>query len=409
MDRMGEKILVISPVWLFPGHSGNRKRIKNICAELMKTGYSVDYFYVGYEEYMDSAHVAFFNGEILDYRVDDQKLQFKNRPVLRIKELWNGLNIKTDRWKRRLADGPDSARYNKSLSEYKNLRKLELLKVQLKEQRYKAVIVNYAVYSFYFDLFDPETLKILDTHDLLTDRYKLYFDEDEEPVNWHSLRFEDEKRAVNKADVVWAITGGEHQHYATMTASGTTEVKTLRHITPFNRISAENSGKELLLIGSDNKLNIDGLAWFLDSVWPELRRIHPDAELIVAGSICKAQSSFGEVDGVRFYGKYDTQTEIYSKSDICINPMLHGTGLKIKTLEALSHGKIVMTTSAGASGLSDLIGQGLICSDSAETWIEELARFLKNPGQLSQQIDTLDQAITNIYRENVSVIKDSLS
>ncbi len=405
---MGEKILVISPVWLFPGHSGNRKRIKNICKELMQMGFTVDFYYIGYENRMDSAQVDFFNGTTLDYEAEDQKISFTKHPLLRLKELRNGLRIKTDRIGRRLTEGPESARYNKSISEYKNLNKLELLRSQLFKNRYKAVILNYAVYAFYFDLFSPDTIKILDTHDLLADRYKIYLDQGEEPVNWHSLRYDDEKWAVNKADVVWAITGKEHRHYEKMTAGGSTKVKTLRHITPFQRIPAENTERKILLIGSDNKLNIDGLAWFLKSVWPELYRRRQDAELIVAGSICNEQSKFGDIKGVRFYGRYDTEEEIYSKADICINPMLHGTGLKIKTLEALSHGKIVLATRAGASGMTDLIGTGLICSDNAEIWTDDLEKLLNNPGQITHQIETLEQAITKIYEENVSVIRESL-
>jgi len=406
---MAQKILVISPVQLFPGYSGNRKRIRKICTELMNEGYKLDFFYIGFDAVISSEHKAFFNGNILQHRVDDGKIRFLEHPILRFKELLNGLLIRADRLKRKILDGKNSARYNKSIYEYKNIKKIELLRKQLRGHSYKAVLLNYAVYAFYFDLFGSKTLKILDTHDYLSDRFKLYLENGDDPVDWHSLRYSDEKKAMNKADVIWAITKQESEHYKKMVSGKKSRVMTLRHVIPFNNIESGSSGNRILLIGSDNALNIDGLKWFLASVWPGLRLETEDVELIVAGSICNAENQFQNQDGVRFYGKYDSHEEVYSLAEICINPMLQGTGLKIKTLEALSHGKIVVATTAGASGLDDLTGNGLICSDDPEIWIRELASLLNNPDQIPETVNELDQIMAGIYKENVSVIRDSLS
>jgi polysaccharide biosynthesis protein PslH len=329
---MAQKILVISPVQLFPGYSGNRKRIRKICTELMNEGFLLDFFYIGFDEELTSEHKAFFNGNILKHRVDDGKILFLKHPVLRVKELFNGLMIRADQLKRRILDGKNSARYNKSICEYKNIKKIELLRKQLRGHSYKAVLLNYAVYTFYFDLFGSKTLKILDTHDYLSDRFKLYLENGDKPVDWHSLRYSDEKKAVNKADVIWAITGQESEHYKKMVHGKKSRVMTLRHVIPFVKIESGISDNRILLIGSDNALNIDGLTWFLATVWPGLRLECKNVELIVAGSICNAETQFQNPMGVRFYGKYDSHEEVYSLADICINPMLQGTGLKSKHL-----------------------------------------------------------------------------
>src|SRR5690625_7572823 len=77
--------------------------------------------------------------------------------------------------------------FNKGLNEYKNIHKMNLLKKQIEGKTYRAVIVNYAVYSFYLDFFSDDTVKILDTHDRLTNRYQMYLKDGTVPPNWHKI------------------------------------------------------------------------------------------------------------------------------------------------------------------------------------------------------------------------------
>lgn len=400
---MAQKILIISPVPLFPGYAGNSARIRNICLELMDFGFELDFYYTGFEGKLESAHATFFNGKILDYAIKDVPLS----AYLRIRELFNGVLIRWQRRYRRIADGPESERYNKSLYEYKNMRKISLLKRQLANRRYTAVIVNYTVYSFYFDFFDASTKRILDTHDRLSNRYKLFLENGEQPPNWHSLRPEDETRAIAKADVVWAITGEEKEHYQQLIGQQKKQISVLRHVIPFSPVDAGKSNLTILFIGSDNKLNVEGLVWFLEKIWPQLIGSVPGIRLIVAGSICNKEKLF-IAPGVHIYGKYKTAEEVYQKAAVCINPMLHGTGLKIKTLEALAHGKVVLSTPEGATGLGDIAGKGLICKENPEDWVRELTVLMENPEKLREARNLLGKKIEEIYQGNLLVLKKSV-
>lgn len=405
---MAEKILIISPVPLFPGHAGNRERIRTICTELMQRGYILDFFYTGFHQEISDAHFDFFNGIILDHALKHEKIQWID-PIRRVQEIVNGLKVKVSRLHRQLKEGQDSARFNRSLSEYKNLGKLGLLENQIKSSTYKAVIINYAPYSFYFDLFDEETVKIIDTHDRLTDRFKLFSKNDQAPVDWHSLRFEDEKRALSKADVVWAITDQENDFFSNMLADQHVEVYTLRHLIPFSRIKNQTPSNTIVMIGSQNRLNIDGLTWFLEQVWKKITHYEFDPKFLIAGSICEAVDEKILGKNVELYGRFDSPEEIYSKGDLFINPMREGTGLKIKTFEALANGKFVISTEAGATGLQELIGHGLICSDDSATWIQEIKNFFMNDDDRSVEIQKMGEIIEDIYQTNNDMITQSLA
>lgn len=405
---MAEKILIVSPITLIPYHSGNRKRIRTVCSELMKMGYELDFFYTGFDQKIDPGHHEFFNGRVLHHQIGNDKTSLSESPIVRFSEVVNGIRIKWQKMVRALFDSMDSARYNKSLAEYRNIRKFRLLQSEVKDVDYKAVIVNYSVYSFYFRLFNKQTKKILDTHDCLTNRYQLFLKNGKKPIEWYSLRYQDEKKALSQSDIVWAITAEEQTHYENMIDNSSVDVLNLRHLASFSHIPSSGSHKRVLLIGSDNELNVDGLKWFTKKVWPSVCSKHPDAELMVAGSICKVKDQFKEDFGVTFYGRYENEEEIYSKADICINPMQDGTGLKIKTLEALAHGKWVVSTFEGASGLKDLIGKGLFCSDAPNDWVEALDKVFSVKKDSYKRIANTKEAIEQIYSDNLEIIEQSL-
>lgn len=349
--------------------------MKSVCAALMQEGFTIDLFYAGFDQ-INEKHNSFFNGDVLDHHVGDGVSDGNIKQ--RLEEIRNGLFIKANRFKRKVLHDESSARYNQSLYDYKNIAKLELLARQVKNKVYGSIILNYATHTHYFDLFDDKPIKILDTHDRLSNRYKIFTDHGEKPAGWKSLTPSDERKAINKADVVWAITENEKDHFINMTESRTPRVLTVPHLAKFKPVESEQeeNSKNVLVVSGKGKINISGINWFLENVWPEVTDIVPEANLLVAGSICDKEDMLSPAKNVHYFGRYDQPEHVYSKADICINPMLYGTGLKIKTLEALSLGKRVISTREGAAGLMRFSGKGLHCTDSASKWIQLLTRYL---------------------------------
>lgn len=133
---------------------------------------------------------------------------------------------------------------------------------------------------------------------------------------------------------------------------------------------------------SDWLPNIDGLQWFLRDVWPAFTE--RGVSLDVYGSIGERFDAC-DTPGVRFHGHTNTVADIYSRIDMLINPVRFGSGLKIKTVEALANGRPLVTTSEGARGLADAHGSALLIADDATSFIDALDTLL-NSRALRQQI-----------------------
>lgn len=114
---------------------------------------------------------------------------------------------------------------------------------------------------------------------------------------------------------------------------------------------AAAAGTAVLLVASANPMNAKGLSDFLAFCWPLVCRDRPEAELVVAGAV--GDTVHGAPDNVRVLGRVENLGPLYAAARLVINPAVAGTGLKIKTVEALCHLRPVVCWPSGADGLDD--------------------------------------------------------
>jgi hypothetical protein len=131
-------------------------------------------------------------------------------------------------------------------------------------------------------------------------------------------------------------------------------------------------------LGGRDASNVDALDWFVHEIWPAIRaRFADQVELHVAGQVTRAWDAPG--DGIRILGPVAAVDDFWCAIDIAVNPVRFGSGLKIKNVEALAHGRALLTTTLGAEGLETAAPEGLRIADTATEWIDALAEWLAQP------------------------------
>ncbi len=112
-----------------------------------------------------------------------------------------------------------------------------------------------------------------------------------------------------------------------------------------------DDGPRLCFVGSlDYTANRDGLAWFMDSVWPALRARFPAATLQVAGRSAAAVPFLQGREGVSYHGFVSDVAQITDAADIAVVPLRIGGGIRLKILDFLSRGLPIIATRIGAEG-----------------------------------------------------------
>lgn len=136
-----------------------------------------------------------------------------------------------------------------------------------------------------------------------------------------------------------------------------------------------------LFIGSSSAHNIDALRWFVVNVWNT--DLATKMELYVVGSVCN-QIDFPLPAQVYAIGPLANLDEIYLKTDVALNPIRVGSGLKIKNVEALGYGLPVVTSPLGADGMSDCVGSSVIVCDVAQDYVEVLSLLCDDKAMLKE-------------------------
>jgi glycosyltransferase involved in cell wall biosynthesis len=237
---------------------------------------------------------------------------------------------------------------------------------------WKAVIVEYIWLHQATNKLNKDILRLLDTHDI---QYKRV-----EEFASRGMKFplqitrEEESLIFNQFHAVIAIQAVEAAAIKEMCP----QLKVLTVGSSGSTLTVASSRPvegRILYVGGYNGANVDGLRRFLNSVWPRIRAQNPSATLRICGYINRAflRERF---ENVSFLGHKECIEEEYAETALVINPAWIGTGLKIKSIEALAHGKALITTSKGIEGLPKGVEKCTLVTDDDEKFAAELNRLL---------------------------------
>ena len=151
-------------------------------------------------------------------------------------------------------------------------------------------------------------------------------------------------------------------------------------ITPETGTRVEEEPNSLFHIGSmDWMPNQEGVRWFLKLVWPKVHKRMPQLTLYLAGRKMPDDLMRLDMEGVRVLGEVPDAMYFIESKQINVVPLLSGSGIRVKIIEAMSVGKVVVTTSIGAEGIGCTDGRDVLIADTPEQYVEQLERCVNDP------------------------------
>ncbi|MFH1486108.1 MAG: glycosyltransferase [Chloroflexota bacterium] len=145
-------------------------------------------------------------------------------------------------------------------------------------------------------------------------------------------------------------------------------------------------GSTLLFTGTmDFRPNVDAAVWFVDEVFPLVRRDVPQARLlIVGGSPTRKVKALGSAS-VEVTGFVEDVRPYMAEAAVYVIPIRIGGGVRFKALEAMASGLPVVSTTMGVEGISVRVGDDLLLADDASSFASAVVRLLRDP-ELGQQM-----------------------
>ena len=234
--------------------------------------------------------------------------------------------------------------------------------------------VEYIWMTRVLPLVPGNVLKVVDTIDV--------FSNIQEKVSAFGLddvviQCDEEAERLRRADLVVAIQDEERSALERLALS--VPVVTAGVDFDVVRDGGAPDAHRILYVASNNPRNRKGLDDFLRLAWPLVRSQVPQAELVVAGSLSDSIAA-REAPGVSAIGPVDDVAPHYRQAALVINPAVAGTGLKIKTLEALCHARPVVTWPNGVEGLDPSLAELCLVARDWYEFSEHLVHALAASG-----------------------------
>ena len=140
----------------------------------------------------------------------------------------------------------------------------------------------------------------------------------------------------------------------------------------------------LCFIGSlDWMPNVEGLNWFLYKVWPEIIQQYPEIKLHVAGRNTPPAIEQLNLKNVVVHGEVPDAKHFIGAHHVMIVPLFSGSGMRVKILEGMALGRVVISTTLGAEGIEATDGEELLIADSVEDFVRCIGQLREHPGRLN--------------------------
>ena len=139
--------------------------------------------------------------------------------------------------------------------------------------------------------------------------------------------------------------------------------------------------KELMYVGFLGwEANVVGLLWFIENVWPSLLEAHPDLRFRIVGKNPdeRLTNLAAIYPGIELTGFVEKLEDIYRHARVSVAPLLFGSGMKVKVLDAMARGIPTVTTPVGAEGIDYVDGTHLAVATSAEAMARRTLALLED-------------------------------
>lgn len=345
-DEM-KKMLMIYPNNFLQGAMGTNNRVMQLVHIFREIGFEIDYF--GFENFSP-------NSSFRDFRQQNKERKLIHKLFLYDFQKGYGRNQLVER----VCNKVNKFQEKECLQDWVPPGAQRMFVDLLRHRHYDVIITFYTYLASFFKNKKIHAKKVYFMEDSM---FLQQYAWDKDRIKEISLgKLMDEEIArIQYFDEVFCISNDERIFYEKITEK---KMYFLPHLMPDNIVPIHTPLSDrkwdVFFIGFNNTFNVEGLEWFLEKVYPLLKK---DLKILFVGSATNdIKIKYENVDILPFVPDLD---EIYANIKVVICPMFQGTGMKVKVVEAMSSGLPVVCNERGVDGMPDKTMCGCLVTQSA--------------------------------------------
>jgi GT2 family glycosyltransferase len=122
--------------------------------------------------------------------------------------------------------------------------------------------------------------------------------------------------------------------------------------------------------------NVDAVRWFVQEVFPHLRRRLPDVAFhCIGGDVPDSIAALGKQEGVSVHGHVPDLDSAMDGMRIAVAPLRFGAGVKGKINLSMAHGQPVVATSCAVEGMHLQDGADVLVADEPQAFADAVVRL----------------------------------
>lgn len=206
-----------------------------------------------------------------------------------------------------------------------------------------------------------------------------------------------ERRKLKKFHGVIALTEEDGADFRQLGYEGPLEAIPVGITLP-DRVPEPEPHNALAFLGSLEWLpNLQGLRWFLDKVWPLVLKEIPDCAFHIAGKNPPDSLAKWQYENVRVRGPVPDAGEFIAQYPLVVVPLLSGSGVRVKILEAFAHQRCVVTTPKGISGIRAENGRHLCVAEQPAEFAAACVGLLREPETRARMAGAARKLVEEAY------------
>lgn len=151
------------------------------------------------------------------------------------------------------------------------------------------------------------------------------------------------------------------------------------------------------LAAMDWQPNVEGVEWFLQNVWPIVHQTFPEAKLNLAGRHMPSHLlAFNGKQNTTVQGTVDNAEAFLQSKAIVIAPLLSGSGVRVKIIEAMAMGKAIVCTPQATQGLECTHNLNIVVAATPQDFANQIIELLNNP----EKVKLLGQAAASFINQH---------
>jgi glycosyltransferase involved in cell wall biosynthesis len=124
--------------------------------------------------------------------------------------------------------------------------------------------------------------------------------------------------------------------------------------------------------------NEEGIRWFLDNCWPLIHQKFPDLKFYLAGRLMPEWLAQIKLPNVVVMGEVPDAIAFMQSKAIMVVPLFSGSGIRVKIVEGMALGKVIIASDIGAEGIEYKPGEHLLIAKTPDEFLMAIEKCVEN-------------------------------